>query len=162
MYHYRVTKYDPAFRDSSGAYTKKDWTSFDDVGSSHGGAVLSKEEYLRVESAYIDIAKQFIVEDGSPSLQAVNVENSGAAASAPNEGSLISGGDLPAVCRSILRGEFWCKLETDERFLHFGYDYYMYVGVKSECLSSIAAATAPGLFVERFESPYIERTQKRA
>jgi hypothetical protein len=156
MHHYRVTKYDPAFRDSSGVYTKKDWTSFGDVGSSHEGGVLSLEEYLRVESAYIDIAREFIGEDGCPTLKAIDVENHSASAFALNEGSLISGSDLPAVCRSILRGEFWCRLEAGKRFVHFGYDYYMYVGVESECLGSIAAATARGLFVERFDSPYIE------
>jgi hypothetical protein len=142
MHQYRVTKYDPAFRDASGAYTKKDWTSFGDISRSHNGVAFSEDEYLRVESAYIDAARKFIVEDDCRALRVLGIENRTASAHAPRDGSLISVEDLPAVCRSILREEFWCRLEAEGRFLHFGYDYYMYVGVKSKCAVSIAAATA--------------------
>jgi hypothetical protein len=160
MHQSRVTKYDPACRDSKDAYIKQEWTSFNDIGRSHGGVVLSKEDYLRVESAYIEIAKRFLAEDNSPYLHAVSVENHTDPARGPNENSLITDEDLPAVCRSVLREEFWCKLESEGRFLHFGYDYYMYVGVTSECPSSIAAASALGLYVEPFESPYFETKQE--
>jgi hypothetical protein len=162
MHQYRVTKYDPALRNGSGAYTKNGWTSYSDVGRSAGGVTLSKEDYLRVESAYIDIAQKFIAEDGGHRLRAVGVENRADSAEAPSEGSLISERDLPAVCRSILREEFWCRLEADDHFLHFGYDFYMYVGVKCECIASIAAAEARGLFVEQFNSPYFETKQKES
>jgi hypothetical protein len=46
------------------------------------------------------------------------------------------------------------ELQSDEYFLHFGYDYYMYVGVSLACPRSRALATAAGLFVEDFVSPY--------
>jgi hypothetical protein len=162
MHQYRVTKYNPALRNASGAYTKEEWTSFRDVGHSRGGIALSSEDYLRVESAYIDVAKKFIAEDGGSALRAFGVENRADSTEAPSEGALISERDLPAVCRSILREKFWCRLEADDRFLHFGYDYYMYVGVKSECVTSIAAAAAIGLFVEQFASPYFQTKQDRA
>ena len=162
MHQYRVTKYDPALRDAAGAYTKEDWTSFSDIGRSCGSATLTEEDYVRVESSYIDIAKKFLAEDGCPTLRAVGFENRAGFAEAPTEGALISEKDLPVVCRSILREEFWCRLEADGRFLHFGYDYYMYVGVKSECPTSIAAAATVGLFVERYESPYFETKQGRS
>jgi hypothetical protein len=161
MHQYRVTKYDPALRDATGAYSKDEWTSFRDIGRSRGIA-LTEEDYVRVESAYVDIAKKFIAEDGGRALRAIGVENRGSFDEAPTEGSLISEGDLPSVCRSILREKFWCRLEDDDRFLHFGYDYYMYVGVKSECVTSIAAAATLGLFVERFASPYFEIKQETA
>jgi hypothetical protein len=61
-----------------------------------------------------------------------------------------------------LREEFWCRLETEDRFLHFGYDYYMYVGVKTTCSASITFAREVGLFVEQFDSPYLEIKQDRA
>jgi hypothetical protein len=162
MHQYRVTKYNPALRNSAGAYTNDEWTSFSDVGRSGGAVVLTEEDYLRAESAYIDIAKKFLAEDCCPALRAVGVENRGDFAEAPIEGALVSEGDLPAVCRSILREKFWCRLEDDDRFIHFGYDYYMYVGVKSECVTSIAAAASLGLFVERLDSPYFEIKQDRA
>lgn len=156
MNQYRVTKYDPAFRDASGAYTKQDWTSFSDIGRVFGDRTLSREDYLRVESAYIDIAMGFIAEDGARSLCAIGVENHGGFAHAPKEGDVVSSGDLAAVCRSILRDEYWCRLEADGRYLHFGYDFYLYVSVKNQCAGSIQAAAGLGLFVEEFASPYSE------
>ena len=155
MHQYRVTKYDPALRDAAGAYSNQEWTSFSDIGRS-GAVTLTEEDYVRVESAYIDMAKKFIAEDGGSALRVIGIENRGGFTEAPIEGALISVAELPAVCRSILREEFWCRLEADDRFLHFGYDYYMYVGVKSECAAAVAAAAALGLFVERFDSPYSE------
>jgi hypothetical protein len=162
MHQYRVTKFDPAFRDASGAYTKEEWTSFRDIGQPKGGVTLTEEDYVCTESAYIDVAQKFIAEDGGPALRVVGVENSAGRARPPIEGEVVSERDLAAVCRSILREEFWCRLEAGGRFLHFGYDYYMYVGVKSACPASVAAAVASGLFVERFQSPYFEIKQDRA
>jgi hypothetical protein len=156
MNQYRVTKYDPTFRDASGAYTRQDWTSFSDIGRAFGDITLSREEYLRVESAYVDIAMRFLAEDGARSLRVVEVENHGGLARAPKEGDIVSGEELAAVCSSILRDEYWCRLEADGRYLHFGYDFYLYVGVKNQCAGSIQAAHGLGLFVEEFASPYLE------
>jgi hypothetical protein len=162
MHQYRVTKYNPKFRDALGSYTKDDWTSFKDIGHLFGGLTLTEEEYLRVESAYIDVAIKFLTTDDSPALRAVGVENHANFAHAPTEGALIGWRDLPVVCRSILREDYWCKLEVDGRFLHFGYDYYLYVGVKSKCDDLIATANAMGLFVEPFDSPYLETDERNA
>ena len=158
LHQYRVTKYDPAFRDAHGAYTKDEWTAFSDIGRLFRGLILSREEYLRVESAYIAAAMNFLAEDGASALRALSVEHHRAFAQAPAEGSLISLGDLPTVCRSVLREDFWCKLEHGGRFVHFGYDFYMYVGVQNTCDDSIAAASAIGLFVEPVNSPYLKAT----
>ena len=153
IHQYQVTKYNPDFRDSGGAYTKDEWTAFSDIGRLYGGVAFTIEEYLRVESAYIDVAAKFLAEDSSPALYAIGASNHFNYGHAPTEGGLIRESDFSAVCRSILREKFWCRLEGGGRFIHFGYDYYMYVGVKSACDSSIAAAHALSLFVERIESP---------
>jgi hypothetical protein len=58
-FEYRVTKYDPAFRDARGAYTRVEWTSVGDIGTSFGGVVLTEAEYQRVEDAYIAAALGF-------------------------------------------------------------------------------------------------------
>ena len=160
MHQFRVTKYDPAFRDAAGAYTQHDWTSFSDIGRLFGGVTLSDVEYLRVESAYIETAMKFFREDNAPALRVVGIENSIRSGNAPTEGLLLSVEDLANVCRSVLRDEFWCRFEAGGRFLHFGYDYYMYVGVKNDCASAIRAAQEMGLFVERFASPYSQADQE--
>jgi hypothetical protein len=155
MNQYRITKYDPKFRDATGAYMKPDWTSMNDIGRSFDGVTLKIEEYLATESAYIDSLMGFISEDDISALRAVGVENHGEAC-APKEAHLISVSDLPEMIRSILREQFWCRLEIDDRFIHFGYDYYVYIGVKNRCAASIKSAHANGLFVEPFTSPYLE------
>lgn len=156
MHRYRVTKYDPALRTTAGAYGNDDWTSFRDVGRSFDGVKLSHDEYLRVESAYVDAASAFLAEDRAPELRVVGLEcvhRPGALV----EGAVVARADFASVCRAVLREEFWCKLEADDRFVHFGWDYYMYVGVMNPCDGSISRAEALGLFVEDFESPYSSR-----
>ncbi|MFA6289845.1 MAG: hypothetical protein WC661_20885 [Opitutaceae bacterium] len=161
MNQYRITKYNPKFRDARGAYMKPDWTSMSDVGRSFDGVTLEKEEYLATESAYIDSVMGFISEDQISALRAVGVENHRKVIT-PKEAHLVCAADLPEIIRSILREEFWCRLEIDDRFIHFGYDYYIYIGVKNRCAASIQSAQAKGLFVEPFTSPYLETEENRA
>lgn len=162
MHHYRVTKYNPDHRDATGAYVRDDWTSFGDIGRAFHGITLSRDEYLRVESAYVGVAMTFLEEDRSPDLHVVGLEIRGDKPTAPTEGSVVSRQDLVKVCRSILREKFWCRLESGSRYLHFGWDYYMYVGVVSDCMQAVAKAKSLGLFVESFDSPYMESEERNA
>jgi hypothetical protein len=57
----------------------------------------------------------------------------------------------------MLRGDFWCRLESAGAFVHVGYDYYVYVGVPVESPEAAALARQLGLFVEPFRSPYSEQ-----
>jgi hypothetical protein len=36
--------------------------------------------------------------------------------------------EVELLARLILREKLWCKLESKDMFVHFGYDYYMYIG----------------------------------
>jgi hypothetical protein len=59
---YRVTKYNPAFRDQSDAYTKAEWTCFKDIGRTYSGVLLTAEEYqgvdhLKSQSGYATLQK---------------------------------------------------------------------------------------------------------
>jgi hypothetical protein len=60
----------------------------------------------------------------------------------------------------ILREEFWCRFEGSNGFIHFGWDYYMYIGVSHPCPTARARATELGLYVEEFASPYAEDEDK--
>lgn len=44
MYEYRITKYNPAFRKSNGAFSKDEWTSYSDVGGTFSGVALSLDD----------------------------------------------------------------------------------------------------------------------
>jgi hypothetical protein len=58
--------------------------------------------------------------------------------------------------RLALREELWCQLRSPRRaYLHFGYDYYVYLAVPNHCPQAIASAHNNGLFVEPFTSPYL-------
>jgi hypothetical protein len=158
VFEYRVTKYDPAFRDRVGRYLREEWTSFGDIGQSFGGVVLTCEEYLRVEDDHIETVSAFLREAGCGNLVAVGVENHRSCPAAPAEGDRLAGPRLEDAIRQLLRAEFWCRLEGDDCFLHFGCDYYLYVGVPSPCPQACLLASRSGLFVEEFASPYRERT----
>jgi hypothetical protein len=151
---YRITKYDPALRESSGAFIGDEWTSMGDIGRSFGGVVLTHAEYLRVENAYITALVAFLSEAGVQALTVAGLENCGGAPRAFDDGSLVPLEEAAEVIRRVLREEFWCRLEAPEAFVHLGYDYNMYVGVPQTCPEAEQLAKQLGLFVEPFRSPY--------
>jgi hypothetical protein len=68
------------------------------------------------------------------------------------DNQVVSGTQLENVIRACLREYMWCRLVgPDDSYLHFGYDYYMYVGLPK----TADGLTLPrGMFLEEFESPY--------
>jgi hypothetical protein len=157
MFEYRIAKYDPTLRDKSGAYTKDDWISFDDIGKEFDGVVLAREEYLRVENSYIESVIGILDEAGIKELQIKGLENSKQSVEAANlsDGDYLKGSELGKAFRNVPREKFWCRFENDDtEYVHFGWDYYMYVGVQTYCESAIKFVESKGLFVEEFESPY--------
>ena len=76
-FQWRVTKYDPAFRDSNGSFSRDEWTAISDVGRIYEGVTFSREMYLAVESAYVESALRFVKEAGEPALFACDVEYHG-------------------------------------------------------------------------------------
>ena len=154
QYQYRITKYSPEFRNLSGAYLRDDWTSRADIGRQFNGILLTSDRYRIVESAYLTVASAFLAEAGISQLKVVGLENHQAFKGAPEEGAVVSSAEVLTILQSLLREEFWCKLEGSSSFLHIGYDYYMYFEVPKECVNSSALARSLGLFVETYRSPY--------
>ena len=154
MFEYRVTKYDPAFRDAGGAHTRDEWIAVRDIGRSFNGTPLTNSEYQRVESAYTASALGFLLESGVSSLTVRGLENHRGAHLAFLDGDVISLEQVEAILSRVLREEFWCKLEGHNSFIHVGWDYYMFLGVPLACPKSEQLAASLGLFVEPFQSPY--------
>lgn len=156
MYQYRVTKYDPQFRDSSGAYKRDDWISVSDIGPPPMESNSPQNATLLLNS-YIEAALAFLTEAGLTCLAIKSLENTrryNNSAISLTEGHACSLLEIADIARLNLREVIWCKLEGDDCFLHFGYDYYMYIGVPIVCQSSIDFASRRGLFIEPFESPH--------
>lgn len=153
---YRVTKYDPALRDASGAYKPDEWTSVRDIGASFGGLALAHDEYQQVEDAYVAVALAFLREAEVAALTVGGLENHHSVSMAFGEGSVLSLEQVGETIRQMLREEFWCRLHGEQAFIHVGWDYYMYIGVPRNCPKAESLARRLGLFVEPFGSPYRE------
>jgi hypothetical protein len=156
MQHYRITKYDPARRDLCGAFPSGDWTSRSDIGRVFNDVTLTEEQYVAVENAYLKAAATFLKEAGVGELTIVGLENRAACTKAPSNGDLVLAEAMPTVLRSLLREEYWCKLEGASAFVHVGWDYYMYIGVPAKCPAAESVARDLDLFVEQMRSPYAE------
>jgi hypothetical protein len=158
MFEYRITKYDPHKRDTEGRYLAEDWIRYSQVGHEIAGRVLTIEEYLRIEAAYVKAAMNLLAECGVDALIIRGLENNTGHrldSFELREGTRISGDSLSKALKGLLREEFWCKLEGEHgSYVHVGWDYYMYIGVPCEPSVSIEAARDDGLFIELFESPY--------
>lgn len=150
MHEFRVTKYNPENRNAAGEYLLDEWTEFSDVGKR-----ISLEEYERVENAYLQSAADFTGTWRSSFARVTDIQapkGNGTFAEAEH----IAKDDIPALLRSLLRSEFWCKIEADDGFIHVGWDFYMYLGCPEIDEDVIKRTEARGLFVEQFASPYRE------
>lgn len=155
IYEYRITRYDPAKRNLHGAFQEETWTSIHDVGKSFSGVELTLEEYQRAEDTYIHTVLSFLEESGVEGLIAYSVESDPQHSMLFREGEWLSRERLGDVFREVLQEKYWCRFRDEVgRFIHFGYDYYMYIGVAHSCAKSQRFAADLGLFVEEFTSPY--------
>jgi hypothetical protein len=48
MYAWRITKYNPAFRDERGAYLQDEWTGISDIEAVYDGEALTYAAYRKV------------------------------------------------------------------------------------------------------------------
>ena len=154
--HYRVTKYDPVLRDTSGAYTGDDWIMFEQIGQTFDGVRLTLAMYLDVEARHLVVLASFLEESGTAGVTAAGVKNADQTFRV-SEGARLSRVEAIEAVRQMLRDEGWCRLIDDDRFyIHVGWDYYLYVGCDQPCERSVALAEEKGLFVDRdFPSPYL-------
>lgn len=163
-YRYRVTKYNPIFRNDSGAYTKDDWTSYSDIGKSFDNNVLTIEHYLEVESLYIK-AISFFCECLKIDIFSVNdfesyYEDEEYETFSVEQKELLNNIDktkelevknINLFIPLILRGFIYVRLDSKENndyYVEFGYDYYMYFGCPTEIFGLAEKINSIGLFFE--------------
>jgi hypothetical protein len=154
MKQYRVTKYNPEYRNADGTYNRSEWTSYSDVGD-----IVSIEEYEKVENSYIETALNLLEEQQISKITITYLENQQnykEPSITLETGTELNTNQLKNVLKSILREKYWAKLENDNSFIHLGWDYYMYIGVPNEPQKAKKYAESNGLYVELFNSPYNE------
>ena len=165
---WRITKYDPKKRDGQGRFSAEEWTAYSDIGKTYAGKVFSFDEYIEIEALYIDAIKYFMTFLGISSLQVKALEKSKKITTdvhankqmtdffkSIKEDDWVMQSQIEDVCKLILREQLWCKLENDQKmYVHFGYDYYMYIGSELVSEGLLEKIRSTGLFVETFQSPY--------
>jgi hypothetical protein len=169
MFCWRITKYDLRYRNDSGAYTKNEWISYSDIGNVFDGKVFTYEEYVEIEKAYITSIILFMTCNNLENLQIINLEKKLklkkdtyvnkeiiAFFDTVKEGLSINKQAIALLAWLVLREKLWCKLESKSMFVHFGWDYYLYIGSANTGEESIQKIRESGLFVEKYKSPYSE------
>lgn len=172
MEYFRITKYNHE-KFGTSEYLN-DWTSVSDVGKTFNGEVLTPDVYIETENKYIYLLCEFMKENGvsafnicaleryniDESLDRINslgvhfLENAKEFVSSISKNKKIEGVEnISVLARLILREVLWCKLEHPLMFVHFGYDYYMYVGCKKKINEN---KYIEGMYIEPFKSPYLD------
>jgi hypothetical protein len=161
-YKYRITKYDPAKRNLLGHYLGEEWTSISDLGKTFCGHVFTQIEYTRVEATYLETVSKFLSESRIETLTIDKLEMHQQMYSF-EVGQSLKLDAIQEISRLSLREILWCQLRHPRReYLHFGYDFYMYIGVPTACPVATAHAQSLGLFVEPWWSPYLGRFPRQA
>lgn len=167
-FNWRITKYNPILRDSNGFYLRDEWCIYAEVGKTFEGIKYDFKEYERVENLYIAAIELFMRCNNITALQIDTLEkNKNLTKDSHNnshmihlfneakEGDWIEMSNMQDFCKLIFREKLWCKLRYPRKmFVHFGWDFYMYVGSVIACEDAIDNIEKSGLFVELFKSPY--------
>jgi len=169
MYYWRVTKYNPMYRDRNDTYVHNEWTSFSDIGKCFEGEQLTLDEYLTSESAYIDVVISSMSEANLKNIKISELEKTWDMmyADVPDlamekfydslrNGMSIPINEIAILVKLLLREKVWGKLVSDELEIHFGYDYYMYICSKDRLENTEVIIKTKGLFAENVKSPYME------
>lgn len=157
MYEYRITKYNPKYRNVKGVFEREEWISYSDIGQVFNGTKLTANEYVAKEEKYISGILLMMACENVKTMFLKNVEINSCdfeATFGVREGAALDVSEIPALCRLILREHIWAKLESERMFVHFGYDFYMYIGVANKCDDVLAKISDLGLYVEEYRSPY--------
>lgn len=146
---HEIVKYNPLFYNVDGAYCRDEWTSVSDIGENFDGKVLTAEEYLMVESCYIDAACDIIQISDLDKLVIEYIEKDEKWIEQRMKSSKIPTQDLSLlpIIKKLNQGyeldisEFrdaarlclreyvyivFCDTNHSLK-INFGYDYYMYI-----------------------------------
>ena len=173
MHKYRITKYDPQYRDEQGIYSREDWTSYSDIGKTYSGKLFGKDDYINTEKLYCHTVisilqicgiKEVIVEDLESRFSVDEIKQmlrlKGLDLSNKEEviitslcnGNKVHINNLQLYLKLILRECFWCKFADADLLIQieFGYDYYIYLNSRTIISHEfISDCKKDGIFIEK-------------
>ena len=158
MNEIRISKYDPKFR-YNGNYMLDEWTDFSDIGKHFADGTLTPEKYLIVENNYISAILDIMIESGIKSVIIGSFEQY--SDTEWTNGQTVTIKQLSDVIRDCLRNNCWCMLESEKFYIHFGYDFYVYIGCAISFIRVKQICEKRGLFVDNTKSPYKTTYLKR-
>jgi len=168
MIIYRITKYNPIYRDKDGAYLKDEWTAISDIGKSYGEIKLTCIQYLKVEGRYLK-ALELILSKIDLNLITINeIEkyfykvNNSLVKNLYDENMKIlfnklsdnycftTKEELMNAIKLILREHLWGKIvvKNSNFKIEFGNDLYVYLNSEELPKELIQSLTNIGVFVE--------------
>ncbi len=154
MTEYRISKFNPQNR-LNGIYQISEWTSVSDIGKEFDSGILTEDQYKRVEAAYIDCSIEILRKADVSGLLVCSPEYYDEKIRFPEV--LYAEIDIRRAIMCCLQEKCWVKLEASSFFIHFGYDYYMYIGTDLPCILIEKIVKKYNLFCERALSPYNSR-----
>lgn len=178
MIEYRITKYNPDFRNKGGYYTDSysDWTSSSEIGKVFNDKELTFLEYLEVENKYVEAIKQILSEFEIKKLRVINLSNHSYKLSKNEldvsskilyekfenirEDEVVELELIEVLIKANLREFVYCKLFHEKITIKFGYDYYMYVISSKELKNSANTISDFGLFVENLGNLSFKETKR--
>ncbi|MFJ7665460.1 hypothetical protein ACIQXI_00045 [Lysinibacillus sp. NPDC097195] len=174
-YQWRITKYNPDFRNNEGHYTKDvEWTSPSHIGKTIDGEIFTVENYIEVETAYIATIMKFLHVNDIKSLTMINTTyiDVGLDSALYNqlydekfdnlhlkEDQEVTIDQIPLIAKMVLRGFLFCHFIAADFFVHFGDDYYMFIGTNHYQEEPLQFAREHHLFVEEMISPFYIREE---
>lgn len=168
MFGYRITKYDPQDRNEFGYYQKDDWIGISDVGKKFCKKTLTLQTYLKVEDAY---AQTIIDIMGYLKLESLTLKNFARLKivypELLNQEMLriynnsfdteqINKEKVHLLTKLLLREEIAGTFESNNMFVRFDYDYYMFIGTSKEISNSLKLKIEKnGLFIEKITLSFL-------
>lgn len=152
---FRISKYDPAYR-VDGIYTRDEWTDYSDIGQSFEGKICTKRRYLQVEKNYVSCAMEVLQKSSIDKMKISSLESHWAKRECLwHEGEIIDSSRMPQLIRDILRNKCWCFISSDDAYLHFAFDFYMYIGCNISVEDVGQICRNNNLFYELRSSPLL-------
>ncbi|EKS4344305.1 hypothetical protein [Clostridium sporogenes] len=167
MVRYRISKYNPKFRDEYGCYTKQEWTSISDVDKDINGVKVSLEEYLNTESRYIKALNNILNDLNIEYLYVMELEKQNdiindnytfegfttdmiETVNSIKEGQELDREKINYIIKAILREVFWCGLysKTTHLIIKPGYDFYINIICPELSKCVIKNISELGLYIE--------------
>lgn len=171
MVRYRISKYNPLYRDENGNYTKDEWTAISDIENYINGEKLSLEEYLDTESKYIKILDSILDELSIEYLYVMELEGQRDSIndeyvfngftkdivqmiSSLKEGQELNRQEISYIVKGMLREIIWCGLysKTVHVIIKSGFDFYINIICPKLSESIIKNAIREGIYVEEIIS----------